>query len=104
VSRTCVVTGETQRRSRSHADYTRQASEALAQVRQLKEVIQNAPSDAVRNAIGGLIEKVGLHFDQGPARRNGYRPASLISLEAQVREQVAALLGDQLRRVPQNTA
>jgi DNA invertase Pin-like site-specific DNA recombinase len=88
----------------AQADYTRQASEALEQVRHLEEVIRDAPPEDVRNTIGNLVEKVTLHFDHGPPNKSGCCRAILTSLEVRMREEVAVLLGNQLRRSLRNTA
>jgi DNA invertase Pin-like site-specific DNA recombinase len=87
-----------------HADYAKHVEEALEQVRHLEETIHTAPPDAVRNALAGLVERVTLFFDYGPPRKNGCRPAILTSLEVQLREEAAGLLGAELRRSAQSRA
>jgi hypothetical protein len=86
------------------ADYARHVAAALEQVRHLQETIRTAPAGAVRDAPAGLVERITLHFDYGPPRSNGYRPAILTSLEVKMREEAAGLLGDQLRRSARSTA
>jgi site-specific DNA recombinase len=85
------------------ADYARHVTAALEQVRHLQEIIRTAPSNAVRDALAGLVDRITLYFDYGPARKNGFRPAILTSLEVRMREEAAGLLGDQLRQSARST-
>jgi DNA invertase Pin-like site-specific DNA recombinase len=86
------------------ADYARHVAAALEQVRHLEETIRTAPPDAVRNALAGLVERITLYFDYGPAYRDGKRPAILTSLEIQMREEAAGLLGEKLTQSARSTA
>jgi hypothetical protein len=86
------------------ADYAEHVAAALERVRHLEEIIRTAPANDVRDALAGLVERVTLYFDYGPPRRNGNRPPILTSLEVQMREEAAGLLGQELRRSARSTA
>jgi site-specific DNA recombinase len=88
----------------AQADYAQRASKALDMMRHLRKRIKDAPPDKVRNALAACIERITLFFDYGPPHKNGLRPTTFTSLEVQIREEVAALLGEELRQSPQNTA
>lgn len=79
-------------------EYAQHVAAARERVRHLEETIRAAPPSVVRDALGGLIERITLQFDYGPPRSNGNRPAILTSLEVEMREEAAGLLGDKLRR------
>jgi site-specific DNA recombinase len=87
------------------ADYARHAAEALAQLRDLQEVIRAAAPEDVRNALGGLIEKISLFFEYGPPDKGGYRPTTLTEFEVTMRPEAAGLLGppSELRRSARST-
>jgi hypothetical protein len=82
------------------ADYARHAAEALGQLRHLEKVVRDAAPEDVRNALGGLVERITPHFDYRPAHRNGNRPTTLTSLGVTMRPEAAGLLGapGELRR------
>jgi site-specific DNA recombinase len=80
------------------ADYAKDVAEALEQVRHLEEIIREAPPHAVRDALAGLVERITLHFDYGPAYKNGNRRSILTSLEVQLREEATGLLGGKLKQ------
>jgi site-specific DNA recombinase len=84
------------------ADYAKHVSEALERVKHLEEIIREAPAEQVRNALAGLVDKITLHFDYGPAYKNGNRRNYLTSLEVALREEAAGLLGPELRRSAQS--
>jgi hypothetical protein len=85
------------------ADYGRHVAEALGQVQRLQEIVREAPPDAVRDALAGLVEKITLEFGYGPPRRNGCRPSFVTAIEVQLREEAAGLLGEKLRRAARST-
>jgi hypothetical protein len=86
------------------ADYAVHVAAALERGRHLEETIRTAPPNDVRDALAGLVERVILYFDYGPPQRNGYRSSILTSLEVQMREKAAGLLGQELRRSARSTA
>jgi DNA invertase Pin-like site-specific DNA recombinase len=87
------------------ADNAEHVAAALQRVRDLEEIIRTAPANDVRDALAGLVERVTLYFDYGkPRQGNGFRPAILTSLEVQMREEAAGLLGQELRRSARSTA
>jgi hypothetical protein len=91
--------------SEVQADYARHVTEALEQVQHLQEIIREAPADAVRNALSGLVERITVFFDYGPPRKkDGRCRTTLTSLEVQMRPEAAGLLGDQLRRSARSTS
>jgi hypothetical protein len=79
------------------------AVEALKEAEHLKEVIRDAPPEAVRKAFAGLVERITLFFDYGP-RSNGLRPAIFTSFKVRMRPEAVGLLGDKLRRPARSTA
>jgi hypothetical protein len=90
------------------ADYARHAAAALEQVQHLEEIVRTAPPDVVRNALAGLVERITLRFDYGPAYKDGTRPAipDFTSLEVELRDEAAELLllGKKLRQSARSTA
>jgi hypothetical protein len=74
--------------------FTARVTEALFALQNLEEAIAEAPPDVARDLLGGLVDKVTLHFRHGKVFRDGRRRrTTLTALEVALRPDVAELLG-----------
>jgi hypothetical protein len=68
-------------------------ADALEEIKALEEIILSAPPDEVRDALAGLVDKITLRFEHGPAMKGGKRRAYLESLDVVLRPEASLLLG-----------